>query len=117
MHQHSLKSIVSAVLLCVATSVVPVSHLSAQPAVSSPSSTAPAQATLPPPISTVGVLPQSEMDRRIAAHGLYVTEMEIRDLLLKVEGYDSARRKVKLTLDRRNGDLLAREIKLGKERY
>jgi hypothetical protein len=115
MRQHTIKSTLSAALLCIAVSGVPVGPVFAQPALQSPGLPS-VQSALPPPISTAGVLPQSEMDRRVASYGLYVTEMEIRDLLLKVEGYDSEKRKVKLILDRRNGDLLAREIKLGKER-
>ncbi|MNR76099.1 hypothetical protein D3C72_67540 [compost metagenome] len=63
------------------------------------------------PVSTAGALSYEELERRITAQGLRVSKAEVRDLLLKVTAYDQQHRKVKLTLDRRSGEVLAFERK------
>lgn len=70
---------------------------------------------IPSGISTTGVLGLDELERRVTADGISIREIEVRDLLLKVEGFDSQNRKVKLVLDRRSGEVLSREIKLPKQ--
>lgn len=70
--------------------------------------------SIPSGISTTGALGLDELERRVTAEGIQVREMEIRDLLLKVEGYDSQSRKVKVVIDRRSGEILSRETKLPK---
>lgn len=60
------------------------------------------------------VLGFDELEQIAIAEGITPTKLEARDLLLKVEGFDADGRKVKLHLDRRTGDVLSRELKLGK---
>jgi len=63
------------------------------------------------PIPTAKTLSYEELERRVTAQGLQITKAEVRGLLLKVTAYDSQHRKVKMMLDRRSGEVLAREIK------
>ncbi len=63
------------------------------------------------PISTAGALSYEVLERRISAQGLRISKAEVRDLLLKVTAYDQQHRKIKMTLDRRSGEVLAFERK------
>lgn len=112
MKQHSIKSFASVVMLGAVAAAAPLGQVYAQPVASAAAVT---QAPFPPPISAAKVLPQGELERRIADQGVYVTKMEIRDLLLKVKAYDNYQRRVSLTFDRRTGDLLAREYNVDKK--
>ncbi|ABR91225.1 Hypothetical protein mma_2398 [Janthinobacterium sp. Marseille] len=62
------------------------------------------------PIATGATLSYEELERRVTAQGLQIKKAEVRDLLLKVTAYDNQHRKVKMTLDRRTGEVLARKI-------
>lgn len=55
-----------------------------------------------------------ELERRALAEVPYIKKMEIRDALLKVDGYDAQGMKVKIYMDRRSGGVLSREIKYDK---
>jgi carbamoylphosphate synthase large subunit len=77
-------------------------------------STASAQTFQEAHISTAGAMSLDEIERRVSAQGLRVTEIEIKDLLVEVEGYDAQGRKVKQVLDRRSGEVLSQKIKLPK---
>jgi len=43
--------------------------------------------------------------------GLTVTEIESKQRLAEVEGYDAESRKVKLVIDRQTGEILSRRVK------
>jgi len=63
-----------------------------------------AEVTIPANVLSVG-----EIEARLTAQGIKVKEIEVRDLLAEVEGYDAQGREVELTIDRRNGETLAHE--------
>ncbi|WP_440224414.1 PepSY domain-containing protein [Dokdonella sp. MW10] len=63
-----------------------------------------------------GTLSLDEIERRVTAQGIQVKEIEIRDLLVEVEGHDAELRKVKLMIDRRSGEVLSQQVKLPKHR-
>ena len=50
-----------------------------------------------------------EIESRLAAQGIKVKEIKVRDLLAKVEGYDAQGREIELVIDRRNGETLSHE--------
>lgn len=64
------------------------------------------------PASNAGMLGMAELERRGIAEGLTVTEIEAKQRLGEIKGYDRQSRKVKLVVDRRTGEILSREIKL-----
>lgn len=53
------------------------------------------------------VLSVGDIESRLTAQGIKVKEIEVRDLIAEVEGYDSQGREVELIVDRRNGETLA----------
>ena len=57
----------------------------------------------------VGALSVSDIESRLTAKGFKVKEIEIRDLIAEVEGYDAEGREVELIVDRRNGETLSHE--------
>lgn len=85
--------------------------------VSALAATASAQAFQEAQISTAGSMSLDEIERRVSAQGLNVTEIEVKGLLVEVEGYDAQGRKVKQVLDRRSGEVLSQKIKLPKHAY
>ena len=56
----------------------------------------------------------AELERMALAEVPYVKKIEIRDLLLKVDGFNEQGMKVKLYMDRRTGAVLSRELKYDK---
>lgn len=70
-----------------------------------PAAAAPAASTAPPK-----VLGLTEIENRLAAEGIRIKEIELRDKLLEVEGYDAQNRKVELIVDRRSGEILSRRF-------
>lgn len=62
------------------------------------------------PLATGRTLSYEELERRVTAQGLMIKKAEVRDLLLKVTAYDQQHRKVKMILDRRNGEVLSRQV-------
>ena len=50
-----------------------------------------------------------EIESRLAAQGIKVKEIKVRDLLAEVEGYDAQGREIELMIDRRNGETLSHE--------
>lgn len=65
------------------------------------------------------VLPFEQLERIASREMAHVTELEVRDLLLKAKGYDSQGMKVEVLLDRRDGHVLSRQVKYPKhmQRY
>ena len=53
-----------------------------------------------------GVLSVGDIESRLGAQGIKVKEVEIRDLIAEVEGYDAQGREVELVIDRRSGETL-----------
>ncbi|PZQ33382.1 MAG: hypothetical protein DI562_01780 [Stenotrophomonas acidaminiphila] len=83
-----------------------------------------AQAPVPHPYvdaarPTAAVLPFEQLERIAAREIPHVTELEVRDLLLKAKGYDAQGMKVEVLLDRRDGYVLSRRVKVPKhmQRY
>jgi hypothetical protein len=48
-----------------------------------------------------------EIESRLTAQGIKVKEIEVRDLLAEVEGYDAQGREIEMVIDRRNGETLS----------
>lgn len=55
-----------------------------------------------------------ELERLAMGEVPYIKKMEVRDLLLKVDGFNEQGMKVKVYMDRRTGNVLSREIKYDK---
>jgi hypothetical protein len=72
-------------------------------AVSKPA--APATAMQP-----ANLLSLSEIESRLSARGIKIKEIEARDLVLEVEGYDAQGRELDLIVDRRNGEVLSQRF-------
>jgi hypothetical protein len=53
------------------------------------------------------VLSIGEIESRLTAEGIKVKEIEVRDLLAEVEGYDAQGREVEIVIDRRSGETLS----------
>ena len=52
-------------------------------------------------------LSAGDIESRLTAQGIKVKEIEIRDLLAEVEGYDAQGREVEVVIDRRSGETLS----------
>ena len=52
----------------------------------------------------------TEIERRVTATGIRVTEIEVKDRIVEVEGRDSSNREVDLVVDRRSGEILSRKL-------
>lgn len=107
MDKNVIKFTVVLAIIAVLAFAVQAGPAVAQPAPISTSSTL-------TPISTAGTLSYEELERRVTAQGLQIKKAEVRDLLLKVTAYDNQHRKVKMMLDRRTGEVLAREVSFKK---
>jgi hypothetical protein len=66
----------------------------------------------PAPVVTVpaNVLGVGEIESRLTAQGIKVKEIEVRDLLAEVEGYDAQGREIEVVIDRRNGEILSHKF-------
>jgi|GEM_PF-1010974 len=53
----------------------------------------------------------AELEQIGISEGLTVTEIESKQRLAEVEGYDAQSRKVKLIVDRQTGEVLSRRVK------
>ncbi|AMN45911.1 hypothetical protein ACG33_02050 [Steroidobacter denitrificans] len=74
-----------------------------------------AQAQSPtPPASNAAVqselLSLGEIEARLAAQGVKIKEIEVRDKVLEIEGYDEQGRKIELVVDRRTAEILSRRF-------
>ena len=52
----------------------------------------------------------TEIERRVTATGVRVTEIEVKARIVEGEGRDSSNREVELVVDRRSGEILSRKI-------
>jgi hypothetical protein len=68
-----------------------------------------AQTAAPEKVVSVpaNVLSVGEIESRLTAQGIKVKEIEVRDLLAEVEGYDAQGREVEVVIDRRSGEMLS----------
>jgi len=67
-----------------------------------------AQQPTPAPANWLGM---AELERIGTNEGFTVTEIETKQRLAEVEGYDAQQRKVKLLIDRQTGEILSRRVK------
>jgi len=67
-----------------------------------------AQQPAPAPSNWLGM---AELERIGSNEGFTVTEIETKQRLAEVEGYDAQQRKVKLLVDRQTGEILSRRVK------
>jgi hypothetical protein len=61
-----------------------------------------ATAAAPPAVLSLG-----DIEARLTAQGIEIREIELRDLVVEVEGRDAQGRKVELLVDRRSGEILS----------
>jgi hypothetical protein len=73
-----------------------------------------AQTQTPPPKASAtapaNLLSLGEIESRLAAEGIKIKEIEVRDLLLEIEGYDAQGREIDLVIDRRTGETLSHKF-------
>ena len=69
-----------------------------------------AQAPAAPAPSTNAVLSIAEIESRVVAQGITIREIELRDLVVEIEGHDANGREVELLVDRRSGEILSRKV-------
>lgn len=97
MTKRILASITSVALLTGALSIASL-HVRAQTP-EAPSNTA----------ATAGVLSLGEIESRLTSQGIEIREIELRDLVVEVEGRDAQGREVELIVDRRTGEILSQK--------
>jgi multidrug efflux pump subunit AcrA (membrane-fusion protein) len=71
------------------------------------SQTAPEKSPVTVPANALSV---GEIESRLTAQGIKVKEIEVRDLIAEVEGYDAQGREIELVIDRRSGETLAHKF-------
>lgn len=62
------------------------------------------------PTAAANLLSLGEIESRLAAQGIKIKEIEVRDLLLEIEGYDAEGRRIELVVDRRTGETLSHKF-------
>lgn len=55
-------------------------------------------------------LSAGEIESRLTAQGIKVKEIEMKDLIAEVDGYDAQGREIDLIIDRRNGETLSHRL-------
>jgi len=67
-----------------------------------------------PPASNAAVpgelLSLGEIETRLATQGVKIKEIEVRDKVLEIEGYDAQGREIELVVDRRTAEILSRRF-------
>lgn len=64
----------------------------------------------PAATTPANLLSLGEIESRLAAEGIKIKEIEVRDLLLEIEGYDAQGREIELVVDRRTGETLSHKF-------
>ena len=65
----------------------------------------------PKPVATpANVLSLGDIESRLVVQGIKIREIEVRDLLVEVEGHDAEGRKIELVIDRRSGETLSHKF-------
>jgi hypothetical protein len=100
-----------------ATCIVATGMLSifAEPVLAQQQTAAEAPQQAPPetatrPAAAEKFLTLSEIEQRVTATGIRVTEIKIKDRIVEVEGRDASSREVDLVVDRRSGEILSRKL-------
>jgi len=62
------------------------------------------------PATPANVLSIADIESRMVAQGISIKEIELRDLVVEIEGRDANGKKVELLVDRRNGEILSRKL-------
>ena len=79
-----------------------------QNAAETPQQAPPNRAVSPP--AAEKFLTLAEIEQRVTASGIRVTEIEVKDRFVEVEGRDASNREVDLVVDRRSGEILSRKL-------
>jgi hypothetical protein len=61
-------------------------------------------------IAASDVLSLGDIETRLTAQGIKIREIEIKDLVVEVEGRDAQDRKIELLVDRRTGEILSQKL-------
>lgn len=71
-----------------------------------------AQAAPPQPAVTTpaNLLSLGEIESRLNSQGIKIREIEVRDLLLEIEGFDAQGREIEIVVDRRTGETLSHKF-------
>ena len=69
-----------------------------------------APAAAPAPAASRAMLSLTEIEKLVNAQGVRVTELEVKDNVVEVEGRDKTNREVELLVDRRSGEILTRKV-------
>jgi len=72
-----------------------------------------AQSQTPPASSAAApgeLLSLGEIEARLAAQGVKIKDIEVRDKVLEIEGYDEQGREIELVVDRRTAEILSRRF-------
>ena len=56
------------------------------------------------------LLSLGDIETRLTAQGIKIREIELKDLVVEVEGHDANGRKVELLIDRRTGETLSQKL-------
>jgi hypothetical protein len=76
-----------------------------------PATTPPAAATqTSAPAAARTMLSLTEIEKIVNAQGIRVSELEVKDNVVEVEGRDKTDREVELLVDRRSGEILTRKV-------
>jgi hypothetical protein len=62
-----------------------------------------------PALAEQPILSLGDIESRLTAQGIKIREIEVRDLVVEVEGRDAQGRKVELLVDRRSGEILSQK--------
>lgn len=99
----NMKALLKSRLLAVtASGIVAVAGASAVAAQTSPVPTASPTGT--------PMLSLTEIEAQLAAEGVKISDIELRDLVVEIEGHDAEGREIELVVDRRNGQTLSRRF-------
>ena len=87
----------------------------AEPVLGQQPNAAEATQQAPPNAATSPAAPEKfldlcEIEQRVTATGVRVTEIKIKDRIVEVEGRDASNREVDLVVDRRSGEILSRKL-------
>lgn len=62
-----------------------------------------------PAETSPNLLSLGDLEQRMAAQGITIKEIELKQLVAEIEGKDAQGRKVELMVDRRSGEVLSRK--------
>jgi len=95
----------AALLAAVLATVGGLGLVHAQSQAQTPSQTPSTSATAPGQLLSLG-----EIETRLSSQGIKIKEIEVRDKVLEIEGYDSQGREIELVVDRRTAEILSQRF-------